>query len=49
MRVGRTTVIDRIVTKNGYGDVLPFSGVDAITIFYFSKSEYIVPVAGYGA
>ena len=23
MRVGRTTVIDRIVAKNGYGDVLP--------------------------
>ena len=23
MRVGRTTVIDRIFAKNGYGDVLP--------------------------
>lgn len=26
MRVGRPAVIVRIITKNGYGDVLPFEG-----------------------
>ena len=33
VRVGRTTVIDGIFAKNGYGDVLPILGMTAITFF----------------
>ena len=43
-RVGRTAVIDRISSKNGYGDVLPIFRYDRHNLFYFVRTiEYLFP------
>ena len=38
VRVGRTSVIDGIIAKNGYGDVLLFSARNAITFLFCQKN-----------
>ena len=40
-------MIDRIFTKNGYGDVLPFFGHDRHNLFYFGgKVNTLFPWPG---